>query len=419
LLRSYGRERISKCPAKIALLRRASIEGETDMTRTIRACDQPIQSFEGSKIGQALDRRTFLIGAGVAAGQGLPVSAMAQSTTVPSSLYGRVDAYSHFSSLKFLDFAERLADRPFVLRSMYERLTTLTDWRERIGLLDKNEIDIHVLVSVPWLEAFPKIANDRILAAQTARMMNDELAAFVAKQPKRFRGVAALPTVSADVMVAELHRAVKELGFVGGFIAVGPTAKRPDHPDMESLYRALVELDTTLWLHPSRPPMPDYVDEKVSQFEDWITFGWLHDTTSAMIRIVFSGVFDRYPGIRIVTHHHGVLLPTYAKRFDSLLALGELSGDVLATKISRPYIDHFKKFYCDTAAFGYEPKILEIALAFFGRERVLFGTDTPFDTSGGQYFTAETLRSIQDIAVSADVRTAVLSGNAIKALNLG
>jgi hypothetical protein len=110
------------------------------MTRTILPSDEPIQSFEGSKIGPALDRRTFLIGAGVAAGQGFPVSATAQSTTVTSSLYSRVDAYSHFSSLKFLDFAERQAGRPFVLRSMYERLTTLTDWRERIGLLDKNEM---------------------------------------------------------------------------------------------------------------------------------------------------------------------------------------------------------------------------------------------------------------------------------------
>jgi len=388
------------------------------MARTIRASDKPIQSLEGSKIDPALDRRTFLIGAGVAAGQGFSASAMARSTTEPLRPYSRVDAYSHFSSLKFIDFAEKRADRPFVLRPMYERLTTLTDWRERIGLLDKNAIDIHVLVPVPWLEAFPKVANDRILAAQAARTMNDELAAFVAKQPKRFRGVAALPTVNPEVMVAELYRAVKELGFLGGFIAVGPTAKRPDHPDMELLYRALIELDATLWLHPSRPPMPDYVDERVSQFEDWITFGWLHDTTSAMIRIVFSGVFDRYPGIRIVAHHHGALLPTYAKRFDSLLALGEMSGDVLVTKITA-YIDHFKKFYCDTATFGYEPKVLEIALEFFGRERVLFGTDTPFDTSGGQYFTAEALRSIQDMAVSADVRTAVLSGNAIKALNLG
>jgi predicted TIM-barrel fold metal-dependent hydrolase len=388
------------------------------MTRTVRTSDEPVQSCENSKLGPPLDRRTFLIGAGVAAGQGFPVSTMAQSTAATSSVFRRIDAYSHFSSLKFLDFAERQADRPFVLRPMYERLTTLTDWRERIGLLDKNEIDVHVLVPVPWLEAFPKIANDPMLASQAARMMNDELAAFVAQQPKRFRGVAALPTASSDATVAELHRAVKELGFLGGFIAVGPTAKRTDHPDMEALYKALVELDATLWLHPSRPPMPDYVDEKVSKFEDWITFGWLHDTTSAMARIAFSGVFDRYPDIRIVAHHHGALLPTYAKRFDSLLALGELSGDVLATKIARPYIDHFKKFYCDTAAFGYEPKVLEIALNFFGPERVLFGTDTPFDSSGGQYFTAETLRSIQDMAVSGDVRTALLSGNAIKALKL-
>jgi hypothetical protein len=93
---------------------------------------------------------------------------MAQSMAASSSALRRVDAYSHFSSLKFLDFAERQADRPFVLRSMYERLTTLTDWRERIGLLDRNEIDIHVLVPVPWLEAFPKIANDPVLASQAA-----------------------------------------------------------------------------------------------------------------------------------------------------------------------------------------------------------------------------------------------------------
>jgi len=387
------------------------------MTRTVQTSDASIQWSDNSRIGPTLDRRTFLISAGAAAGYS-PVSAFAQSATKASSAHRRVDAYSHFSSLKFIDFAEKQEGRPFVLRSMYERLKTLTDWHERIVLLDKNEIDIHVLVPVPWLEAFPKIANDRVLAPQAARMMNDELAAFVAQQPKRFRGVAALPTVSPDAMVAELHRTVRELGFVGGFIAVGPTAKRTDHPDMEALYKALAELDATLWLHPSRPPTPDFIDEKVSQFEDWITFGWLHDTTSAMVRIVFSGVFDRYPRIRIVAHHHGALLPTYAKRFDSLLALGEFSGDVLATKISRPYIDHFRKFYCDTAAFGYEPKVLEIALAFFGPERVLFGTDTPFDTSGGQYFIAETLRSIQDMAISGDVRTALLSGNAIKALKL-
>ena len=131
------------------------------MARTVWTSDEPVQSCENSKLGPPLDRRTFLIGAGAAAGQGFPVSTMAQSTAATSSALRRVDAYSHFSSLKFLDFAERQADRPSVLRSMYERLTTLTDWRERLGLLDKNEIDVHVLVPVPWLEAFPKTANGR------------------------------------------------------------------------------------------------------------------------------------------------------------------------------------------------------------------------------------------------------------------
>jgi uncharacterized protein len=106
-------------------------------------------------------------------------------------------------------------------------------------------------------------------------------------------------------------RAVKELRFVGAFLAVGPTIKRLDHPDFEILFKALVELDVTLWLHPSRPPtLPDYSDETASQFFEWQTIGWLHDTTSAMYRTVFSGVLDRYPDIRIVTHHHGAFLPT-------------------------------------------------------------------------------------------------------------
>ena len=124
LPRSYGASAYPKARQNLAVS--AYVDRRRDRyDRTILASDESMRPFERSKIGPVLDRRAFLIGAGVAAGQGFPVSAMAQSTTLPSLLYGRVDAYSHFSSLKFLDFAERQADRPFVLRSMYERLTTL------------------------------------------------------------------------------------------------------------------------------------------------------------------------------------------------------------------------------------------------------------------------------------------------------
>ena len=228
---------------------------------------------------------------------------------------------------------------------MYKGRPALIDIRARLNVLDQTGTDVNVIVPVPWIEAFRKIYSDPVLATQAARLMNDELAAVVASHPTRFRGVAILPVVDPDAMVAELHRAVKELGFVGAYVAVGPTAKRMDHPDYEHLYKALVDLDATLWLHPSRPPIiPDYTDEKLSQYYEWLLVGWPYDTTSAMFRIVFAGVFDRYPTIRIVTHHHGAFVPLLEARLANGWPLLEPVGLPMPTKISKPYVDHFRSF---------------------------------------------------------------------------
>jgi predicted TIM-barrel fold metal-dependent hydrolase len=364
-----------------------------------------------------IDRRT-LLGIGAAAAGFGPRAAGAAAPTAGARSPMRIDAYTHFSSTKFFDFAERHGGGRPAFAPVYGRLRTMFDATERLHLLDRNEIDVHVLVPVPWLEAFPAIAGDRRLAAQAARLMNDELAAFMSGQPQRFRGVALLPSADPDAMLDELHRAMRDLGFIGAYLPVGPTVKRVDHPDFEPLYQAVVSLDAALWLHPSRPPIPEYVDEKASRFFEWQIEGWLSDTTSAMFRIVFAGVFDRHPDIRIVTHHAGGMLPTSAMRADAMWTLFESAGAVLPTAVSKPYIDHFKKFYCDTAAFGYAPKVIETALSFFGPERVLFGTDTPFDATGGQYFTQETLRAIGDAQMAPPVRDAILSGNARRMLKL-
>jgi len=248
--------------------------------------------------------------------------------------------------------------------------------------------------------------------------MNDELAAVVARGPTRFRGVALLPTVEPEAMVKELHRAVRQLGFIGAVVFVGPALKRLDHPDFEALYQAVEELDVTLWLHPSRSPAPEYSDETESRFQEWQTIGWLSDTTSAMFRIVFSGVFERYPKLRIIAHHHGALLPLFATRLDASWDIFDEVGLGISTNVSKPYTQHFRKFYCDTAVFGFAPKILEIALDFFGPRRVLFGSDSPMDAENGQHFTGETLRSIDAMEISSEVRTSILSGNASSILKV-
>ena len=270
-----------------------------------------------------LHRRDVLLAATAAAAVAPVTSSSSAKAAVQASSGTKIDAHTHFTPLKALDFVEKTEGRPFPLGALLRHKPPMTEVGPRIDLMDRNSIDVHVLVPVPWIEAFPKVYSDVALATQAANLMNDELASVVATNPSRFKGVAILPSVDPDAMVAELHRAVKELGFVGAYVAVGPTAKRMDHPDYEPLYKALVELDATLWLHPSRPLVPDYVDEKVSQYYEWQLVGWPYDTTSAMFRIVFSGVFDRYPSIRIITHHHGAFIPLLAPRINNVLQLLE------------------------------------------------------------------------------------------------
>ena len=372
--------------------------------------------YINSETPSAIINRRALLGIGAAAaGLGLKIPS-ATATLAPSV---RIDAHTHFAPPKFLEFAEQAQGRPFPLSPLYKSLPALTAAEPRIDLLDRNGIDVNVLVPVPWIEGFPKVYADTALATHAARLMNDELAAVIAAYPKRLRGVAILPVVDPDAMVSELHRAVTELGFVGAYVAVGPMAKRMDDPDYEHLYRALVELDATLWLHPSRSPLSsDYTGEKLSQFYEWQLVGWPYDTTSAMFRIVFSGVFDRYPTIRIVTHHHGAFIPLLAPRLGNNWPVLERVGLPMSTNISKPYIDHFRKFFCDTAASGFAPKALELAVDFFGPERVLFGSDAPFDIEDGQIFISETLRSIDAMAAAPETRSAILSKNAARILKL-
>ena len=378
-----------------------------------------IGSALGNGRGSELHRRDLLLAAGTTIAVGLD-AAVASTKAETGTLGARIDAHTHFAPLKFLEFAEKEEGHPFPLTSMYKGRPALIDIQARLNVLDQIGIDVNVIVPVPWIEAFQKIYSDPVLATQAARLMNDELAAIVAAHPTRFRGVAILPVVDPAAMVAELHRAVKELGFVGAYVAVGPTAKRMDHPDYEHLYKALVDLDATLWLHPSRPPIiPDYTDEKLSQYYEWLLVGWPYDTTSAMFRIVFAGVFDRYPTIRIVTHHHGAFVPLLEARLTNGWPLLEPVGLPMPTKISKPYVDHFRKFYCDTASSGFAPKALELAVDFFGPERVLYGSDAPFDVQDGRIFISGTLRAVDAMGATPETKTAILSKNARRILKIG
>ena len=176
------------------------------------------------------------------------------------------------------------------------------------------------------------------------------------------------------------------------------------------------QLDAPLWAHPSRPPFyPDYVGEKGSRFQVWQALSWLMDSSTAMVRLVFNGVFDRHPKLKIIIHHHGALVPLFAKRMQYGWDYFEKNtGRKQPTSIKRPYIEHFKKFYCDTATQGFEPGLLRIAYKFFGPERVLFGSDAPMDPRNGKDFTMDARHSLDRVDMPEAHRQLIETGNAAR-----
>lgn len=331
----------------------------------------------------------------------------------------KIDFYSHFSFVRLIDFLEESSGlHPHPQSKIFLDTPTMINVDQRLQHMDKYSIEMHVLVPSPPLETFPTVLADTKLAAQAARLCNDELAEVVTRFPERFLGVAMLSTTNPAIMMAEFERAIKPLGFVGASITVGPTLKRPDHQDYEPLYRKAAELDVPIWIHPWRPlTYPDYVDESESKYQVWQGLGWVLDSSTAMVRLVFNGVFERYPSLKLIIHHHGAFIPLFAKRMEAGYEMYEKTGGVkYDTSISKPYINHFRNFYCDTVTQGFEPLLLQIAYNFFGADHLLFGTDMPFDCEAGEIFTSETVRSVEALSIPEADREKIFSGNALRLL---
>ncbi len=286
--------------------------------------------------------------------------------------------------------------------------------------MDAHDIARSVLVPLPWIETAPEVHADPKKCLHAARILNDTLAEIAARRPDRFSAVALLPTTNAEILAEEFQRAIQELKMAGGFFVVGPTVKPPDHRDYEQMYKMAAEMDVPLWMHPSRPPgYPDYKDEKMSRYQIWQSLSWLQDSSAAMVRIVFSGVYDRYPDLKLITHHHGAMIPLFAERMQYGWDYFEQNtGRKQPTDISEPYIQHFRKFYCDTATQGVSPQLLDLACRFFGADHMLFGSDSPMDATAGAAFTRDAIASVSKMPASESEKKMIFTGNAQKLLKL-
>jgi aminocarboxymuconate-semialdehyde decarboxylase len=262
------------------------------------------------------------------------------------------------------------------------------------------------------------------LSTELAKLANDGMAELVRKYPDRFPGfIASLPMNDPEGLLKEARRAIIDLKAVGVQIFTNVSGRPLDKPETMPLFDLMAELDRPIWMHPARgADFPDYKGEPKSHYEIWWTLGWPYETSVAMAHLVFSGLFDRHPDIKIITHHLGGMIPYFEGRVGpGWDQLGTRTSDedytLILKKLKRPHLDYFKLFYADTAMFGAREATI-CGLKFFGPERVLFGSDSPFDPEKGSAYIRWTIELIDSLEISSADRQAIYEGNARRLLKL-
>jgi predicted TIM-barrel fold metal-dependent hydrolase len=331
----------------------------------------------------------------------------------------KIDIFNHiFPQAFYTEFLERTSG----LKDMGKRVRNipgLVDLDARFRMMDEFG-DYRQVISLasPPLESFA----DPQACAVLAKMANDGMAELVDRYPRRFPGfVASLPMNHPGAAEMELERAAG-LGARGVQLYSNVAGKPLDSQEFLPLFAELARRDLVIWLHPARGgDFSDYPGEDRSKFEIWWTFGWPYETSAAMARLVFSGLFDRHPDLKIITHHMGAMIPYFEGRVGygwDQMGLRSSDGDYAELRRSMPRrpVDYFKMFYADTALFG-ALAATQCGLAFFGADRVLFASDSPFEPEPGLYV-RETIRVIESLGLPAQDKERIYRGNAERLLNL-
>jgi aminocarboxymuconate-semialdehyde decarboxylase len=334
----------------------------------------------------------------------------------------KIDIFNHVMPQAYLELVKQHSKEPGLVKRM-SNLRMLWDIEHRVEMLRKQFPDVKQVLTL-GLPA-PELLGGPDRSPEFARVANDGMAQMCRRWPGEFPAfVASLPMNNVAEALKEMDRAIDELGAKGVQI-ISSVAGRPlDDPEFFPVFERITNHhDRAIWMHPARPASrADYAGEPKSRYEIWQVLGWPFETSVAMARIVFSGLLQRLPGMRIITHHCGGMIPYFAGRAETLWAqLGARSSDSdeseVLKRLGRPPIEYFKMFYGDTVLGGAAAP-LACGLAFFGAERVVFASDCPFDPEGGPMFIREGIRSIEDLKLPEDDKRKIYFGNALKLLKL-
>ena len=331
-----------------------------------------------------------------------------------------IDAYNHFFPKRYYD---ALLETPAGTKDLGKRvrgipaLSNLDERRRVVGMFE----DYAQVLSL-GLPAVERLwGPDK--APEMARIGNDGLAEIVERHPDQFVGYSALlPMNVPEAAVREAERVLAN-GANAVQIASNVNGRPLDEPEFWPIFEVIAKSGKPILLHPARTrEMPDYPTEKHSKYEICSVLGWPYETGVTLARLVFSGIMDRYPDLKVIAHHLGGVIPYLEGRVGhSWDQLGARTSDedyasLLKRLKKRPY-DYFKDFYGDTAVEGARAATV-CGLDFFGAEHVLFASDCPFDKEKGPGYIRSTIAVIESLGLSTADKERVCHGNARRMFGL-
>ncbi|MBW2609773.1 MAG: amidohydrolase [Deltaproteobacteria bacterium] len=310
-----------------------------------------------------------------------------------------IDIFAHLISNRIIDLFEEKGGIKFTIPPQN------ADPETRLELMDKYGVDIQALSqTTPVLTGLSP--ED---AAEICKLSNEDNYAFCKAYPKRFVNICIISLLDMESALTELDRSVNELDCRGITVSSNQNGKGLDSPEYFPFYEKVTEHELPVLIHPANWESYPLVDMEKG-WRMMQIFGWPFDTTQAVWRLIFGGVLDHFPSLKIVMHHLGAMFPFFAGRI-------ETGFKVLQDKLPRDISEYWSNIYGDTAVNGTHAA-MPCGYAFFGPDRMLYGSDYPFGFEEGVSFIRDNLSGVKAMDIPEKDMKKILSKNAKKLLKI-
>ena len=326
-----------------------------------------------------------------------------------------IDVFCHLMPQKYAELAMNESPNKSHMFIRALQMQAMSDMDYRLG----------VLKQFPGYKQIPNIVSPPVelfagpdKSPKIAAVGNDEIKRITEEYPEYYEGfIAGIPFNNVSASVEEIKRC-KSMGAKGVQIYTHMNGEAIDQEKFWPIYEICEKLKLPVLIHPvGGQAIPEYPTEECSKYELWFLIGWPYQTTAAMCRLAFSGIFEDFPDLKIVTHHVGAMIPMLEGRIENGLKMyggrtaPELKVKLTRTKMKGDPMDTFRKFYADTASFG-SASAIRCGIDFFGEDHILFASDMPFDPEKGPGYIDRTLKAIDSLDLSEEAKKKILCGNA-------